>query len=261
MKLIEIEQSLTGIGKPASVLLNGAIHGSNFAQENPVIVSDGQAIFDGDSKITIPHGAGHISVANSADGFLLGAHIAPDVLLAESPILYKQGEYLFKINSSGKLAGYVYDGEGDYLGQVSASVLPSAVEGNMRYYGMRYKIATKTIELLSLAFGDTDFVISSVDDNNGSFGTEGSTTNDLYMGYDGSNYLNGLGGGVNVFADEYDLGVLIGYLNLHSDDIENFTLWEYIWTTYGETFDPKLFATLKTSITDLSGYNPGMTGA
>ena len=132
--------------------------------------SNGFAEYDGiDDDLAIlntPVAIDHLSGVGMSGGFTLNATANRSNEGVEFPIFYKPGEYLFGINAANKLYGYVYDAEGDYIGQV----MDDPLVGTNNPVGCQMTFdGTSTITLKAKWAENSALTVSSAD-NSGVFG-------------------------------------------------------------------------------------------
>jgi len=171
-------------------IVPGAILMPSIGNSQPYV--DGYAEFDGASALQLPDSQ-NFNVDYITDGFSVSAWCWVDDYTVAQPIAYKQGEFLLTITASGKLAAYVYDAEGDYIGKIStASISPQYTAPHFQWFGFTYNASTKTISLMSSSIGAYPILVSTTNDNSGTFGDPSGGSNPLQLGYNGSGFYSGI---------------------------------------------------------------------
>ena len=221
-----------------------------------MIIADGQAQLDGVSDDIMIANGDHIDATDLAAGCMWNIWVLPDALSALFPIYWMDGEYKIELNASNQFAAYIYDAEGDYLGEI----LDQAVVNPSLWHNLQVYWDGSTITM-RMSVNNSTLFTATTSDNSGVFGTWTAGSNALYMGKENANFAAGAIRGAVIIAEDINLlaysPITKGVIKTRSAVDNSYPDFLQAYTGFlgGSAAAVSLYASLQADATDDTGLN------
>jgi hypothetical protein len=214
--------------------------------------------FDGiDNWLRVPNDAS-INGDTLSGGFVAITSVLIGALGVVNPIFWKDGEYECYIDASNKIIFKVYDAEGDWIqAELDAAVVTTNSWASIVcvFTGSAVEVYSYVNQTHNTAYTET---------SSGVFGTLTDASNDLYFGYNGSDYYTGGLLGVGIIGEDLD-GYGTGYQTILLDNLlfamilenGNLAFWESVYEQIAgiPCTTTQLWCPLITDFIDQTGNN------